>query len=132
MTEHHRAYAEKVYDALNRRDIDTFIESVADDVEFRSLIAEADTETFRGREGIRSWWEQVVEALGGLDFEIQGFEEHGDGIVTRTRVRGSVGATGIEQTMWQGAVVRDGVAVWWQTFRREDEAWAAVRERQGR
>jgi hypothetical protein len=46
-------------------------------------------------------------------------------------VRGNVGATAIEQTMWQGVVLRDERAVWWQTFRSEDEAWAAVDERLG-
>ena len=130
--ERHRPFAERMYAALNHRDFATFLEGVAEDVEFRSLIAEAEGQTFNGHEGVREWWTQVAQSLGGLGFELQEYAEEGDGMVTRIRVRGSVGTTGIEQTMWQGVVLRGEKTVWWQTFRSEDEAWAAVRERLGR
>ena len=127
--ESNRDYAARMYAALNQRDLASFLEGVAEDVEFRSLVAEAEGEVFRGHEGVRQWWTQVAQALGGLGFELQQFNEEGDGLVTKIRVRGNVGATGIEQTMWQGVILRGQQAVWWQTFRSEDEAWAAVRER---
>ena len=130
--ERHRPFAERVFAALNHRDLATFLDRVAEDVEFRSLIAEAEGDTFHGHDGVRRWWTQVAQALGGLGFELQEYAEEGDGIVTKIRVRGNVGTTGIEQTMWQGAVVSaDEKATWWQTFRSEDEAWAAVRARLG-
>lgn len=129
--ERHREFADRMYAALNHRDLAAFLAGVSEDVEFRSLIAEAEGHTFRGHEGVRQWWTQVAQALGGLGFELQEYSEEGDGAVTKVRVRGTVGVTGIEQTMWQGVVVHDGKAVWWQTFRSEEEAWQAVRERLG-
>ena len=127
--EGNREFADEMYAALNSRDLDTFLSGVSEDVECRSLIAEAEGELFRGHEGVRQWWEQVVHAIGGLDFEIQKFTEDGDAGVVKLRVRGSVDATGIEQTMWQAIVIRDRKALWWETFRTEDEAWAAARAR---
>ena len=121
-----REFAESMYAAINRRDFAAFLAGVAEDVEFRSLVAEAEGQTFRGHEGVREWWTQVAQALGGLGFEMQGFEEHGDGLVTKIRVRGNVDTTPVEQTMWQGIVLRDQKAIWWQTFRSAPEAWAAV------
>jgi ketosteroid isomerase-like protein len=131
--ERHRAFAERSYAALNHRDFAAFLDGVAEDVEFRSLIAEAEGDTFHGHDGVRQWWTRVVQALGGLGFEMEDYAEDGNALVTKVRVRGSVGATGIEQAMWQGVLVGDDdKAVWWQTFRDEDEAWAAVRERLAR
>ena len=33
--------------------------------------------------------------------------------------------------MWQAAELREGLPVWWVTFRSEDEATAALRARAG-
>ena len=130
--ERHRELAEAAYAALNRRDIAGFLDLVDERVEFRSLIAEAEGESFHGHEGVRRWWTQVAESLGGLGFEMEYYEEEGDGGVTRVRVRGSVEATGIEQTMWQAILVRGEKVVWWGTFRTGDEARTALRERVAR
>ena len=46
--------------AVNHRDLDGFLANVAPDVEFMSLIAEAEGETFHGHEGVRRWWNEVV------------------------------------------------------------------------
>jgi ketosteroid isomerase-like protein len=127
--ERHREFAERMYHAINHRDFDAFAAGAHEDVEFRSLVAEAEGQTYRGHEGMRLWWTDVSQMLGGLGFEMEQYAEEGDGVVLKVRVRGNVGTTGIEQTMWQGATIRDGKADWWQTFRSEGEAWAAVRER---
>jgi ketosteroid isomerase-like protein len=124
-----RELTELIYSAINRRDLDTVLAHVAEDAEFRSMVAEADGETFRGHDGVRSWWTQVVQALGGLGFDLEEYRDEGEGAVIKVRVRGLVGTTGIEQTMWQGVTFRDEKAVWWGLFRSEEEAAAAVRGR---
>jgi len=127
--ERHRELAERMYHAINHRDFDTFASGAHEDVEFRSLVAEAEGRLYRGHEGMREWWTDVSQLLGGLGFEMEEYAEEGDAAVMKVRVRGNVGTTGIEQTMWQAAVIRDGKAAWWQTYRTEDEAWAAARDR---
>jgi hypothetical protein len=131
MAQQHRDFAMHMYESLNQRNLEGFLEGVDEDVEFRSLIAESEGETFRGHEGVRAWWTQVVQALGGLGFEITDYSEEGETGVVKLRVRGNVGTTGIEQVMFQGIALRDGKAIWWETFRTESEAWARVRERFG-
>jgi ketosteroid isomerase-like protein len=122
-------HAERAYDALSRRDLDAFLAEVDEDVEFRSLIAEAEGEVFHGHDGVRRWWTQVAGALGGLTFNVEDIAEHGDHLIARVRVQGTVGGTSIEQVMWQAVASADELAIWWGTFRSEDEALAALRER---
>lgn len=117
MAEQHRDFAMRQYECLNRRDLDAFLEGVAEDVEFRSLIAESEGQTFRGHDGVRAWWGQVVEALGGLDYDFADYREEGDGAVIKLRVRAHVDTADVEQVMWQGVVIRDGLTVWWEPFR---------------
>ena len=121
--------AERVFAAINDDDLEAFLAEVAKDVEFVSLVAEADGRVYRGHDGVREWWRDVRPILGGLQVELQSYEEHEDTAVTKIRVHGRVGGTDLAQTMDQGAMVRDGKLVWWQAFRSEEEARAGVRAR---
>jgi hypothetical protein len=54
-----RAMAE----AVNSGDLESFLARTADDVEFASLVAEAEGRTFRGHAGVRAWWGTVLGAF---------------------------------------------------------------------
>ena len=114
------------YAAVNRGDVDGLLEVVHPDVEFTSLIAEAEGETFRGHDGIRRWWKEVVLALGGLHGEPEEVRDLGDTVVAR--VLGTYRPSGVEvrQTVWNVVRFRDGKATWWQFFRTEEEALEAI------
>jgi ketosteroid isomerase-like protein len=64
-----REVAGSALDALNRGDIDRFLVWMDPDVEFTSMIAEAEGETFRGHEGVRRWWHNVREAFDSGQWE---------------------------------------------------------------
>jgi ketosteroid isomerase-like protein len=114
------------YDAVNRGDIDGLLAAVDPDVEFTSLIAEAEGETFHGHEGVRRWWDEVVLPLGGLHGEPEEVRDLGDTVVAR--VLGTYRPMGVEvrQTVWNVVRFRDGKATWWQFFRTEEEALEAA------
>jgi len=114
------------YEAVNRGDIEGFIANVHPDVEFTSLIAESEGETFRGHDGVRRWWKEVVLPLGGLHGEPVTVRDLGDTVLTR--VLGTYRPRGVEvrQTVWSVVRFRDGKATWWQFFRTEDEAIEAA------
>ena len=114
------------YAAVNRGDIDELLLSVHPDVEFTSLIAEAEGETFRGHDGVRRWWEQVVIPLGGLHGEIEEVRDLGDTVLAR--VAGTYRPSGVEvhQTVWNVVRFRDGKATGWEFFRTEEEAVEAA------
>jgi ketosteroid isomerase-like protein len=123
-----RELTERAYGALERRDLQGFLDLIDPDVEFHSLIAEAEGQTFRGHDGVREWWERVAGALGGVDFEFEHFRDLGDSAVVRVGASGEAGGVSVSQTMYQAIRAREGKAVWWGTFRTEEEALTAVEE----
>ncbi len=101
---------EAVYAAIERGDFDAFLALAHPEIEFRSLIAEAEGRTFRGHEGVREWWDSVVVALGirpGAE-QVEGFRDRG---VTCMRIVGTIGGVEVPQTMWISWRVRDGLLV---------------------
>jgi uncharacterized protein len=108
---------------VDERDLDGFLGIVHEDVEFVSLVAEAEGGTFHGHDGVRAWWESVGESLGTLRYEPREMRDLGDGgVITELVVSGKVGGVEVPQAMWHAVQVRDGKAVWWGSFRTEEEA----------
>jgi ketosteroid isomerase-like protein len=121
-----RTLLEAAYGALNADDLDGFLALVAEDVEFTSMVAEAEGTTYRGHDGVRAWWETVRGAFQDPRWEvldIRGSPERG---VTTFRMTGILGGVPVAQTMWQALRGRDGRATWWGFFRSESEALDAV------
>jgi ketosteroid isomerase-like protein len=114
-------------DALNRGDLDDFVTWMHPEVEFRSLIAEAEGETFRGHEGVRAWWGSVRAAFADARWDYQEVKIWGERGIAKVRITGALSGVQLEQTMWQAFAQRDGKAVWWEFFRTEQEAVEAVR-----
>ena len=114
------------YAAFHRGDIDELLATIHPEVEFTSLIAEAEGETFHGHDGVRRWWEEVVLPLGGLQAELEEIRDFGDIVVVR--VLGTYRPRGVEvhQTVWHVLRFRDGRASWWQFCRTEEEALEAA------
>ena len=121
-----RAIAEAAYGALNVGDRDALLALVAEDVEFTSMVAEAEATTFRGHAGVREWWETVRGAFEDVRWTLLGFSTHGDGGVAKIQMAATLGGLRLEQTMWQAAAVQGGQLKWWAFFRSEREALAAI------
>jgi ketosteroid isomerase-like protein len=127
MSEHNVAVLRKGYAAVNRGDLEELLESIHPEVEFTSLIAEAEGEHFHGHAGVRHWWEQVVIPMGGLHGKLEQVRDLGDDTVL-AEVAGTYSPDGVEvhQTVWNVIHFRDGKATGWEFFRTEDEALQAV------
>jgi ketosteroid isomerase-like protein len=113
------------YAAITSGDLDAFLALAHPDIEFRSLIAEAEGRTFRGHDGVRAWWTSVIQSLEitPRPEKIESFRERG---ITRLRLAGTIEGVEVPQDMWMGWRVRDGLLIWWETFRTEEEALEAV------
>ena len=111
-----------MYELLEQRDLEGFLADVHPEVEFRSLVAEAEGGTFRGHEGVRRWWDQVAEAMGGLRFSPQRIEEVGEGVCVEIRVTGTVDEVDVSQVMWQAIRMREEKVGAWTTTRTAEEA----------
>ncbi len=118
--------AQAAYAAIDRDDLDSFLALLHPEVEFRSLIAEAEGRSYRGHDGAREWWDAVVHALGGIRFVREQIEVVGDGGVTRLRTVVTVEGVEVPMRMWQAWRVREGLIAWWAVFRTEAEALQAM------
>lgn len=114
------------YAAANRGDVEGFLVSVHPDVEFTSLIAEAEGEVFRGHDGVRRWWHEVVIPLGGLHGEPEEVRDLGDTVIARVVATYRPSGVEVRQPIWHVVRYRDGMAIWWQFFRTEEEALDAA------
>jgi ketosteroid isomerase-like protein len=121
-----QAIADAAYAALNGTDVEAFVALAAEDVEFTSLVAEAEGTTFRGHQGVRAWWAAVREGFETVTWELLDVEGGDDRAITRIHIAGVLSGVAVEQTMWQAVKLRDGKLGWWATFRTEAEAREAV------
>jgi ketosteroid isomerase-like protein len=120
------ALAETAFGALNAGDMDAFIAVATEDVEFTSMVAEVEGTTFRGHDGIRAWWETVVEAFGDVHWEIIDVRGPGDRGIAHVRMDGTLGEVPLNLRMWLAARLRDGKVTWWSWYRTEREALDAL------
>jgi ketosteroid isomerase-like protein len=121
-----RALADSAYEALNSGDLDALLALVDADVEFTSMVAEAEGATYRGHDGVRTWWQTVYEAFEEPRWELLEFRESGERAVLKFRVTATLGGGQVAQTIWQASRVRHGKVCWWAFFRTEQEALEAA------
>jgi ketosteroid isomerase-like protein len=121
-----RGLAEAGFAALNSGDLNAFLALTAEDVEFTSMVAEAEGTTFRGHDGVRAWWETVRGAFEDVRWDLLDMRGSGDRGVLHFRMTGTLGSVPVEQTMWQATALRDGKVTWWAFFRSEREALEAI------
>src|SRR3954454_21094606 len=90
-----RAMAE----ALNSGDLEGFLGRTAEDVEFTSLVAEAEGRTFRGHAGVRAWWERVLGAFQDPHWDVLDMRGTEDRAVAKSRLTATLADSEVEQTM---------------------------------
>ena len=121
-----RGLAEAAFEAINSGDLESLVALTTEDCEFTSMVAEAEGTTFRGHDGVRTWWKTVRGAFDAVRWELIDVRASGDRGVAHFRMAGSLGSVPVEQTMWQTVKLRDGKVFWWAFFRTEGEALEAA------
>jgi ketosteroid isomerase-like protein len=115
------------HDAFRRRDLDTFMGYMHPEVEFRSFVLEVEG-VYRGHEGVRSWWENVLAVFPDWRPQVEDARDIGDSVLLRVRAEGKETGSGIplERDIWQVAQVQGGRLKSWAFFRTEQEALESV------
>jgi len=118
----------RVLDTFERRDLDACLELFDPDVDFAPRSAELEGSSYRGHEGIRSWWETMFTVFSEYRAEIHDVQDLGDVTFGRVRLRGHGMQSGapMEQTQWHVVEWRQGTVVRWRTLRSEAEALDAA------
>jgi ketosteroid isomerase-like protein len=122
-----RAY--RAFEAINRRDLDAFLGLIDPEVEFTTRFIEmAGDPYYRGYDGIREWWEDLLGIFPDFRVETQEARDLGDLVIGAVHVRGrGVDSDApFEETLWGVSEWRNGKVVWWQTFGSEAEALEAA------
>jgi ketosteroid isomerase-like protein len=109
----------RAHKAFNRRDLDAFVALIDPEAELIPLnVALPGVTSYRGHEGVRSFWEELFATSPGFSTEVDDVRDFGDVTVARVRLRG--------QTCWQVAEWRRGKAIRWHTCSSETEALEAA------
>jgi hypothetical protein len=117
-----------IYEAVNRRDFDAAFRDQAPDVEYTTPPRGPTAGTYRGRDEIRGFWEEIQTPFEAWTVEPEEFFESGDQVVvvakTRMRPRGS--SAEIENRNGHLWTIRDGMVVSMRIFPKPEEALAAA------
>lgn len=123
----HQAYA-----ALNRRDLDAFLEFMDPGAEINTRLAAMEGRSYHGLDGTREWWRDMLATFPDFSVEILEVRDYGAFLIGLVRARGHGIDSGapFDMTLWQAVEMHHGKVVWWQMFGSEAEALEAVRKRE--
>jgi ketosteroid isomerase-like protein len=123
--------ARRGFDAWNRGDVDAFLECFHPETEyFSELIGQmegADAAVFRGRAGIRRFWDEW-HSVWDLTVEVSEIRDLGDTILTlgRNRARGRTSEVDIDVPMAYVSEFEDGLIRKSRAYHDLNEAFEAV------
>ena len=131
MASHNVEMLKRGYAAFQKRDFDELVAVTHPDIEFTSLIRECEGMHTRGHEGVREFFESLLDVLPDWIPVLDSYEDHGDGACSRKPLAtpARLAATSRwSRWMWQAIPrgERDGLAIRWDFFRTEEEARAAL------
>jgi ketosteroid isomerase-like protein len=117
----------RVVDAFNRRDLNAILALMECDVEAISRLVSVEG-GYHGHEGVRRWWENLLDAFPDFTTEIGEVQELGDVTVAALRIRGHGASSDgpFDAATWQAVAWRQGKCIWWRMFDSQDEALEAV------
>lgn len=117
-------------DAFNRADLDSALEAMHPEVAWRTLEALPDVRTYRGREGVREFWQTWHDTFSGFHLHLDDCVPAGEHQVISTLRASGEGAgsgAGVESPrFFQVLEVRDGQIVSARMFATEREALDAA------
>jgi ketosteroid isomerase-like protein len=117
-----------IYEAANRRDWDAAWRNQAADVEYTTPPRGPSAGTYRGREEIQGFWEEMLTAFDAASAEPEEFFERGDqvAVVVKRRMRPKGSSAEIESRTGSLWTIRDGMVVSMRIFAKPEEALDAV------
>lgn len=122
------ALVRRAFAAYAGGDVEGLLELLAPGVRIRSLLTEAERETYDGHQGAREWFAAVLDVFPDWRPEPRDMRQLGDVVLTRVDVTATASASGvpISQVYWNAARVEGGRIVWFGFFRNEEDALEAA------
>jgi SnoaL-like protein len=126
MSQENVALARQAYDALNQRDLGAFLAPMDADVEALPRVVAIEG-GYHGHDGIRRWWEHLVDFLPDIVIETVAVRDLGDLTLAAVRIRGHGAGSdhAARRDALDSAEWRDGKCSW-ANHGTEAEALQAV------
>ena len=133
MSERNIEVVRNAFEAFNRGDFDAALELMHPEIEWHTPDAFPDAGTYRGREGVREFWQTWRETFRGFQLHLEDCSAAGEDYVVATfRVSGEGAESGVgveSPAVFQLGELRDGLILWVGMYLTEDEALEAARGR---
>ena len=115
-------------EAFNRRDLEGFLALADPDVVGISRVLAVEGGSYRGHDGTREWWNDLLGVFPDFMIEVVWVRDAGDMTVSELRnsAHGEGSATPLEECVWQVSEWRDGRVVRWQMYAGEQDALEAA------
>jgi ketosteroid isomerase-like protein len=115
--------ARQAYDAFNRRDFRALLTLIDADVHLVPQLAAMEGE-YRGHEGTRRWWQNLLDAWPDYEAEVVQVRDLGTATLVQVQVGGHAADSGIPvmETSWHVWRWRQDKAVWFALFPTEARA----------
>jgi hypothetical protein len=114
-------------EAFNRRDLEGFLALADPDVVGISRVLAIEGQSYRGHDGTREWWKDLLGVFPDFRIEIVWVRDAGN--LTVSELRNSAhgeGSAALEEAVWQVSEWRDARVVQWQIYDREQDALEAA------
>ena len=118
-----------MYEVFNRRDLDAMLALMHDEVEIVPRIGALEGD-YRGHEGVRRWWSDLLGVLPDYAAEIVEVRDLGDTTLgqIRGRAHGAASTSPVVETWWQSIRWREGRCVCWRNFATKADALETIDE----
>ena len=115
-------------EAFNRRDLEAFLALADPDVVGISRVLAIEGGSYRGHDGTREWWRDLLGVFPDFRIEVVGVRDAGNMTVSELRnsAHGEGGAAPLEEFVWQVSEWRDGRVVRWEMYESEQDAIEAA------
>jgi ketosteroid isomerase-like protein len=121
-----------VYDLANRREMDSFLAMLDEDIVIESRLAALEG-SYTGHEGFWRWWDSFYRTFPDYRIQAEEIEELGDFVLVHALGMGhaQVGEVPLVDPFWHALHWREGKLLWWRNCRTEQEARDAIAARGG-
>jgi ketosteroid isomerase-like protein len=118
-----------MYEVFNRRDLDAMLALMHDEVEIEPRLGALEGD-YRGHEGVRAWWSDLLDVLPDYTAEIGELQDLGDMTLgqIRGRAHGAASTTPVVETWWQSIRWHDGRCIWWRNFATKADALETIEQ----
>jgi uncharacterized protein len=116
------------HDAYNRRDLETYLDTVAPDVVFQSRFSGLNQRVYRGHDGVRRYFEELDEIWSSYEMRLERVLEVGDLVIALFQLQAVGRESGLELQEQSGVVftLADGKVVAIDAFASHADALDAA------